>query len=138
MKRSIFLIPILISLTSCYPIYKTQKPQVTVTVINEQGVAIPDVKVVLVTSVHPAKKDDQYDEKFTNKLGIVNFEKQAEWKVESLMIHGVQVYDWHLCLAKDGYMTQEDIKVSTNSKIKIILKKWKTPKREFPYQCEET
>lgn len=88
MKRSIFLVPILISLSSCYPIYKTQKPQVTVTVVNEQGVAIADVKVVLVTAVHPAKIDDQYDEKFTNKLGIVNFEKQAQWKVESLMIHG--------------------------------------------------
>ncbi|MFW1853116.1 hypothetical protein ACG9XR_21445 [Acinetobacter guillouiae] len=77
----------------------------TVTVLNEQGVAIPDVKVVLVTAVHPAKIDDQYDEKFTNKLGIVNFKKRAEWKVESLMIHGGQVYDWNVCLAKDGYLT---------------------------------
>ncbi|MGO3384199.1 hypothetical protein [Acinetobacter guillouiae] len=135
MKRSIFLVPILISLSSCYPIYKTQKPQVTVTVVNEQGVAISDVKVVLVTAVHPAKIDDQYDEKFTNKLGIVNFEKQAQWKVESLMIHGVQVYDWNLCLAKDGYITQEFVDVGKKAQIKIILKKGKTPLKQYPYQC---
>ncbi|MCG7220251.1 hypothetical protein [Acinetobacter sp. AG3] len=135
MNRYIFLISILISLTSCYPIYKTQKPQVTVTVVNEQGVAIPDVKVVLVTAVHPAKIDDQYDEKFTNKLGIVNFEKRAEWKVESLMIHGMQVYDWNVCLAKDGYLTQEFIKIASDSKIKIILLKGNNPSREFPYFC---
>ncbi len=135
MKRSIFLIPILISLTSCYPIYKTQKPQVTVTVINEQGVAIPDVKVVLVTSVRPAKIDDQYDEKLTNEFGIANFEKLAQWKVESFMIHGVQYYDWNLCLAKDGYITQEFVDVGKKAQIKIILKKGKMPLKQYPYQC---
>ncbi|KAF1023745.1 MAG: hypothetical protein GAK29_02860 [Acinetobacter bereziniae] len=77
MNRAIFLIPLIIFLTGCFPVYKTQKPQLTVNVVNERGVAIPNVKVVLVTSVRPAKIDDKYDEKYSNQIGIVNFEKQA-------------------------------------------------------------
>lgn len=135
MFRFIFLIPILVSIGACYPIYKTQKPQLAVNVVDEQGAAIIDAKVVLVTTVHPAKIDDQYDEKFSNQFGAVNFEKQAQWKVESLMIHGVQFYDWYLCVAKNGYITQDFIDVNKNSQIKIILKQGSTPSRQYPYAC---
>ncbi|MCU4437588.1 hypothetical protein KTH93_19215 [Acinetobacter bereziniae] len=135
MNRIILLIPFFIFLTGCFPVYKTQKPQLTVNVVNERGVAIPNVKVVLVTSVRPAKIDDQYDEKYSNQIGVVNFEKQAQWKVESLMIHGVQFYDWHLCVAKEGYITQDFIDVTKNEQIKIILKQGNTPPRQYAYQC---
>ncbi|WP_288454828.1 hypothetical protein [uncultured Acinetobacter sp.] len=135
MDKNIFLIPFFIFLTGCFPVYKTQKPQLTVNIVNERGVAIPNVKVVLVTSVRPAKIDDQYDEKYSNQIGVVNFEKQAQWKVESLMIHGMQFYDWSLCLAKDGYVTQENIKVKKKEKIKITLKQGNTPPRQYAYQC---
>lgn len=135
MSRFILLIPIVISLGACYPVYKTQKPQLTVNVVNEKGLAIADAKVVLVTTVHPAKIEDQFDEKFSNQFGAVNFEKQAQWKVESLMIHGVQFYDWYLCVAKDGYITQEFIKIGSDSKIKITLPKGNNPSRSFPYVC---
>ncbi|KAF5276378.1 hypothetical protein FQR65_LT16371 [Abscondita terminalis] len=87
------------------------------------------------TSVRPAKIDDQYDEKYSNQIGVVNFEKQAQWKVESLMIHGVQFYDWHLCVAKEGYITQDFIDVTKNEQIKIILKQGNTPSRQYAYQC---
>ena len=135
MNRAILLIPFFIFLTGCFPVYKTQKPQLTVNVVNERGVAIPNVKVVLVTSVRPAKIDDQYDEKYSNQIGVVNFEQQAQWKVESLMIHGVQFYDWYLCVAKDGYITQEFIKIGSDPKIKITLPKGNNPSRSFPYVC---
>lgn len=135
MNKNIFLIPFIIFLTGCFPIYKTQKPQLTVNVVNERGVAIPEVKVVLVTRVYPSRINDQYDIKFTNEQGAVDFEKLAQWRIESLMIHGMEFYDWSLCLTKDGYVTQENIEVKKKEKIKIILKQGNTPPKQYAYQC---
>lgn len=133
-KINIVLIACL-ALTACYPIYKTQKPEVEVTVVDEQDQPIEKAKVVLMTEVHPAKRDAKFDEKYSNQKGEVSFTKQAEWKVEFLMIHGVQYYDWNICVAKSGYLTQELIKVDSETKVKIALKKGNNPKREFPYFC---
>ncbi|WP_228203387.1 hypothetical protein [Acinetobacter sp. CFCC 10889] len=107
-------------ISGCYPIYKTQKPEFEVTVVDEQGQPIEKAEVILMTEVHPAKIDAQFDKKLTNSLGKVNFAKQAEWKVEFLMIHGVQHYNWTICVAKAGYVTQGMIDVDQD-KIKVIL-----------------
>lgn len=133
-KTTISLFAILF-LSGCYPIYKTQKPELEVTVVDEQDQPIEKAKVVLMTEVHPAKIDANFDEKYSNQKGEVNFTKQAEWKVEFLMIHGAQYYDWNICVAKSGYLTQEFSKIKSESKVKIVLKKGNNPKREFLYFC---
>ncbi|KAF1023746.1 MAG: hypothetical protein GAK29_02861 [Acinetobacter bereziniae] len=51
------------------------------------------------------------------------------------MIHGVQFYDWHLCVTKEGYITQDFIDVTKNEQIKITLKQGNTPPRQYAYQC---
>lgn len=129
-KINIALISCL-ALTACYPIYKTQKPKVEVIVVDEQDQPIEKAKVVLITEVHPAKIEANFDEKFSNQKGEVSFTKQAEWKVEFLMIHGVQYYNWKICVAKSGYLTQEFIKVDSNTKVKIVLKKETIPRESF-------
>ncbi|WP_262782734.1 hypothetical protein [Acinetobacter guillouiae] len=40
------------------------------------------------------------------------------------------MYDWNLCLAKDGYITQEFVDVGKKAQIKIILKKGETPLKQ--------
>lgn len=87
------------------------------------------------TRVYPSRINDQYDIKFTNEQGAVDFEKLAQWRIESLMIHGMEFYDWSLCLTKDGYVTQENIEVKKKEKIKIILKQGNTPPKQYAYQC---
>lgn len=118
-KTTISLVAVLY-LSGCYPIYKTQKPELEVTVVDEHNQPIEKAKVILMTEVHPAKIDAQFDKKLTNSLGKINFAKQAEWKVEFLMIHGVQHYNWNICVAKAGYATQGMIDVD-HDKIKVVL-----------------
>lgn len=107
-------------LSGCYPIYKTQKPELEVTVVDEQNQPVEKAKVVLITEVHPAKIDAQFDQKTTNSFGKANFAKQSKWQVEFLMIHGVQHYNWNICVVKSGYVTQGMIDVNQD-KIKVIL-----------------
>ena len=133
--KSIIVLILSVSLTACFPIYKTQKPEAEVTILDENGQPLANVKVMLVTEVHPAKVDGQFDSQTTDQSGKVVFTKQAEWKVESLIIHGMQYYDWKICVSKSGYLTQEFIRIKSDAEVKIVLKKGNNPKREFPYYC---
>ena len=133
-KINIVLISCL-ALTACFPIYKKKRPAIEVTVVDEQDQLIEKAKVVLITEVHPAKSGAQFDEKLTNSAGKVNFAQVAKWKVEFLMIHGAQYYNWDICVAKSGYLTQELIKINSNAKVKVVLKKGNNPERAFPYFC---
>ena len=128
----------MVFLQACYPVIKTIQPELEIKVIDENGQIIQDAKVILHTEMKPDKVDLKDNVKFTNAEGMVNFEHLSKIKVENILIHGVQHYDWTLCISKNGYQTQESIQINKNenSQSKIfILKQGRNPDRMFEYLC---
>ena len=136
--QSLFIFITIIILQAYYPVNKTTQPELEIIVMDENGQSIKDAKVTLQTEVSPAKVDLKENVKFTNAKGIVNFEHQSEMRVENVLIHGVQYYDWFVCVSKTGYQTHDLIKVEEKDQfkqLKIVLKKGQNSDRDYPYFC---
>ena len=136
--KILFTVMSMLFLQACYPIIKTIQPELEIKVIDENGQIIQDAKVTLHTEIKPAKVDLKDNVKFTNAEGMVNFELLSKIKVENILIHGVQHYDWTLCISKNGYQTQESIQINKNenSESKIfILKQGRYSNRLFADSC---
>lgn len=41
--------------------------------------------------------------------GKASFSARTEWRVESLMLHGSEIYFWNWCVEKAGYETYETL-----------------------------
>jgi hypothetical protein len=105
-----------------YPIYKTLQPELEITVINDQTEPIHGAKVILISSSHPYGWEKNRETKTTDRMGVATFQKRSEWRVESLMIHGGEIFFWNWCVDKEGFVTYET--QNTNSgipKSKILI-----------------
>ncbi|WP_372403270.1 hypothetical protein ACDW34_12160 [Acinetobacter piscicola] len=127
-------------LQACYPVYKTIRTPVQVEVVDEQGKAIKNAKVVMETTQRPAHVMPVFNRLFTDAQGKVEFKRQRKWAMETLFIHGFQVYSWNLCISKQGYEMPKsiDLKKQNGKSIRIILKQQKVIKTEGNECFDET
>lgn len=106
-----------------YPIYKQLKPAADVSVQDANGVPITGAKVHLGTTIYPYGDEGPTEVTATDTSGIARFYGKNEWRTESMMLHGAQVFDWRWCVAKPGYetryLTYEDW---FNTKSPIVLR----------------
>lgn len=108
MKASILTIAVsLISLSGCvpYPVYKMLQPSASVTVHDKTNRPLPEVEVMLISNAYPYGFEKSRESKETSNDGTASFASLWEWRTESLMIHGAEVYFWNWCVRKDGYST---------------------------------
>ena len=92
-------------LAGCFPVYKTLQPSANATVVDELGKPIPEAKVVLIASSYPYGRERFRHQKNTWSNGEAEFPSIREWRIESLMIHGVEFFFWNWCVEKDGFIT---------------------------------
>lgn len=96
-----------LALSGCipYPAHKTLQPQSAITVQDEAGRPVADARVVLIAAAYPYGYDRYRNEQRTDAEGRASFEARQEWRVETLAIHGAQVFFWNWCVEKPGYVT---------------------------------
>jgi hypothetical protein len=93
--------------TACvpFPVYKTLQPSARITVLDEQGNALSKAEATLISSSYPYGFEKRRETRETDSSGTAEFEVKREWRTETLMIHGVEVFFWNWCARKDGYVT---------------------------------
>lgn len=96
-----------LTLSGCipYPAHKTLQPQSAITVHDEAGRPVADARVVLIAAAYPYGYDRFRNEQRTDASGRASFEARHEWRVETLAIHGAEVFFWNWCVEKAGYAT---------------------------------
>lgn len=109
-----------ILVSGCFPVYKEILPEIIIDVIDEKGLPLKNVEIVLYTEVSPAKKDFKPLKEFTNDEGRAEFKKASHWAIESLIIHGRQNYSWSMCVKKQNFVSQYIPNIQ-NGYIKVIL-----------------
>jgi len=87
----------------CAPIYKKLQPSAEVIVIDTNKAPIENAQVSLVSNAYPYGIEKSRETKSTNASGIATFESKREWRIESLMLHGSEIYFWNWCVVKEGY-----------------------------------
>ncbi len=112
MHQALVLLSLLCSLTllaGCvpYPVYKTLQPAATLTVQDERGQPLSGVQVTLIANAYPYGFEKSRETKLSDANGRVQFSSHQEWRTETLMIHGAEVYFWNWCAEKAGYETFE-------------------------------
>ena len=80
-----------------------------VTVMDTQSQPVSDARVVLISSSYPYGRERSRLEVRTMPTGKASFSAQTEWRVESLMLHGSEIYFWNWCIEKTGYETYETL-----------------------------
>lgn len=96
---------ILVFLSGCYPINKTLQPESAITVLNENSEPLSDVQVYLISNAYPYGFEKTRMRVVTKYRGEAHFPKIKEWRTETLMIHGAEIYFWNWCVVKEGYET---------------------------------
>lgn len=91
--------------TACYPVYKTLQEEARIRVVDERGEAIAGAEVHLITSSYPYGSERHRETKATDADGVAAFAKNSEWRVESLMIHGAEIFFWNWCVRLEGHRT---------------------------------
>ena len=92
-------------LSACYPVYKTLQPKSYILVLGESGVPVQGATVVLVANAYPYGNEKTRMEVVTNYRGEARFPSAKEWRVEFMVMHGMEVYYWNWCVSKEGYET---------------------------------
>jgi len=97
----------LISLPGCvpYPIYKTLQPSASATVLDQMNQPLFQAEVMLISYAYPYGFEKNREMKETINDGTTSFTSSRQWRMESLMIHGSEVYFWNWCVRKEGYRT---------------------------------
>lgn len=100
------LVVALASLSSaCVPVYKTLQPSAEVQVVDDQGRALNDAQVTLISSAYPYGREQFRTEAVTRGNGTATFYKVKDFRVEVMMLHGSQEFFWNWCVTKSGYKT---------------------------------
>lgn len=115
----------MVSLSGCaYPVYKQLKPEALVTVRDEQGQPLPNAEVFLRTTTYPYGRPKPNVVRKTDANGVARFDRESEWRVEALALHGAEVFSWSWCVAKSGYQTRRiDYDRRTPYRNTIVLEK---------------
>ncbi len=134
--KKIIPLTTLIFLSGCFPNYKTLQPDTNFTVVDENKQPIVGTEIILISRAYPYGDEKFRTSNITNNLGKVSFNSINEFRIESLMMHGMEVFFWNWCIYKDGYKTNysnyrnSDDFLSENN---IILKKGNSQICKFSY-----
>jgi hypothetical protein len=104
MWRALTLVAVL---TACYPIHKTTREELRLRVLGAQSDTVPGAIVVLKATTYPYGRERTRDTLHTDSRGMAHFAQVKDWRMETLMIHGADVYFWNWCVSAPGYQTQE-------------------------------
>ncbi|WP_155826495.1 carboxypeptidase regulatory-like domain-containing protein [Vreelandella zhanjiangensis] len=105
MKLLILTIALLLSGCVVYPINKTLQPNAEILVTDVEGKPIQDAWVTLISSSYPYGREQMRRGDKTSYRGEARFPNIKEWRTESLMIHGSNVFFWNWCVVKAGFET---------------------------------
>ncbi|ARU26069.1 carboxypeptidase-like regulatory domain-containing protein [Cellvibrio sp. PSBB006] len=103
--KTIVALLLVFSLTGCYPVYKTLQPRSHILVLDESGAPIQGAVVVLVANAYPYGHEKTRMEVVTNSKGEARFPSSKEWRMEVMVMHGMEIYYWNWCVTKEGYET---------------------------------
>jgi hypothetical protein len=107
MKAALIILLATVTLSGCapYPIYKTLQPAAQITVLDHANQPLPMAQATLVSNAYPYGREKTRETKATRDDGSASFDAVREWRIETLMIHGAEVYFWNWCVRKEGYVT---------------------------------
>ncbi|UYF99197.1 hypothetical protein [Halomonas sp. GD1P12] len=88
-----------------YPVNKTLQPEAEILVTDEKGKPIQDARVTLISNSYPYGFEQMRRSDQTSNGGEASFPEIKEWRTESLMIHGSNVFFWNWCVVKPGFET---------------------------------
>ena len=114
-RRGVALAGAVILLSGCvlYPVRKTLQPSATVSVVLPDGQPAEGVSVTLIASSHPYAREKFRTEVLTGRTGIARFPGISDWRFESMMMHGAEIFFWDWCVRRDGYATIETSRGNT-------------------------
>lgn len=105
-RRVVAWFAALVCTAGCYPIHKTLQPRATATVVDAVTHApIVNAPVVLISGAYPYGSERSRDVVATDSHGVAAFQGRHEWRWETLMIHGYEIYFWNWCVEWPGYET---------------------------------
>jgi hypothetical protein len=109
MRNLIAVLALSTGISGCipYPIYKTLQPSATVRIQDRTAAPIPDAEVTLISNAYPYGREKGRETVLTSPNGQAHFEAIREWRIETLMIHGAEVFFWNWCVRKHGYKTYQ-------------------------------
>ncbi|MCS2611150.1 hypothetical protein [Halomonas dongshanensis] len=105
MKLLMLTIALLLSDCVVYPINKTLQPEAEILVTDVEEKPIQDAWVTLISSSYPYDLKQMRRGGKTSDRGEASFPNIKEWRTESLMIHGSNVFFWNWCVVKAGFET---------------------------------
>lgn len=103
MKLLTLTITLLLSGCVVYPINKTLQPEAEILVTEVEGKPIQDAWVSLISSSYPYGFEQMRKVGKTSDRGEASFPEMKEWRTESLMIHGANVFFWILVRRKSRF-----------------------------------
>lgn len=104
-RLSLPLTALMLSGCIVYPVHKTLQPKARVTVSSTSGARIAGATVTLISHAYPYSREKSRMSVVTQNDGVARFPRIKEWRTESLMIHGAEVFYWNWCVQRDGYET---------------------------------
>jgi hypothetical protein len=90
-----------------FPVYKTLQPQLEITVVDDQNEPIHGAIVALISSSNPYGEEKSREVRLTHRKGGAKFQRRSEWRIEVLIIHGIEDFFWNWCIEKEGFLTYE-------------------------------
>lgn len=111
-------------LGGCFPIHKTIQPETRITIKDLDGNPISGAEVHLYSVANPHSRLANHVISYTSEGGLVRFGEIDEWRVESLIIHGMDVFHWDICVSKEGYKTEVlewQVNWEVGGKVSIVL-----------------
>ncbi|RUR34439.1 carboxypeptidase regulatory-like domain-containing protein [Vreelandella nanhaiensis] len=109
MKLLILTMTLLLSGCVIYPINKTLQPDAEILVTDVEGNPIQDAWVYLISSSYPYGFEQTRRVDKTSYRGEASFPEMKEWRTESLMIQGSNVFFWNWCVVKAGFETHSTV-----------------------------
>ncbi|WP_020405018.1 hypothetical protein [Hahella ganghwensis] len=104
--RNSLLIIIIVLLGGCFPINKTIQPETRVLVTDVNGNPLHGAEVNLYSVANPYSRLENHVIGYTTESGSVRFGEIDEWRIESFVIHGMDIIHWDTCVSKEGYKTE--------------------------------
>jgi hypothetical protein len=113
-----------IALTACMPVRITRSPEVNVIVMDVDDKPIESASVSLIIRAYPYGRYIDHLSFVTDKNGEVSFDKDNEWVIQLLVMHGMISYFWDLCVKKDGYsakLVEHRSKKELSNSVNVVL-----------------
>ena len=95
----------LVALAVAMPAAAQSTGMVKGVVKDASGQPVEGAKVILIASANPHPIERGREVKMTDANGLAEFDSRHEWRMETLMIHGVEFFFWNWCVEKHGFKT---------------------------------